>query len=295
MPTPVADKSFRLAGAGPTGFLLIHGLGGTPSEMRYIALGLARAGHAVHVPQLAGHCSTVDDLTRTGWADWYASVESEHRLMREKCDRIIAGGLSMGALLALHLAAKHPQDVSALALYAPSLWLDGWGIPWYARFFSIIPHKWLADYFTFAERDPWGVKDPRIRALVAQAITSGDSSRAGIAALPGSVMLELRWLVRQVQREIGQVRQPALIVHPRNDDRASLLNLDYLQSNLGGLAHALVLDDSYHIVTIDRQRQLVLDRTFALVSLLEQKKTVTIDEDDILQAAHGRRAREWVR
>jgi carboxylesterase len=283
--TQIEDKSFRFAG-GHTGFLLIHGLGGTPNEMRYVARGLARAGHTVHVPQLAGHCGTVDDLTGTGWIDWYDTVEAEHRLMREKCDKVIAGGLSMGAILGLHLAAQHQGDVSALALYAPSLWLDGWGIPWYTSLFSVITQKWLADYFPFAERHPWGIKDPRVRALVEQAITSGDSSQAGIAALPGSLMLELRWLVRQVQREIGQVRQPALIVHPRDDYRASLRNLDYLQSNLRGLAHTLVLDDSYHVVTLDRQRQLVLDRTLALVSLLDQKKTVTIDDDDISEWLH---------
>ena len=285
MPTHIEDKSFRLAG-GQTGFLLIHGLGGTPIEMRYIAQGLARAGHTVHVPQLAGHCGSVDDLTNTGWIDWYDTVEEEHRLLREKCDKVIAGGLSMGAILALHHAAQHPQDVSALALYAPSLWLDGWGVPWYTSFFSLITQKWLADYIPFAERHPWGIKDPRIRALVEQAITGGDSSQAGIAALPGSLMLELRWLVKQVQREIGRVRQPALIVHPRNDDRASLRNLNYLQSNLAGLTHTLVLDDSYHVVTLDRQRQLVLDRTLALIPLLAQKTTITIDEDDISECWH---------
>jgi carboxylesterase len=71
-------------------------------------------------------------------------------------------------------------------------------------------------------------------------------------------------------------------VHPRHDDRASLRNLNYLQSNLKGLVHTLVLDDSYHVVTFDRQRQLVLDRTLALVPLLGQMKTITIDEDDNL-------------
>src|SRR5262249_12714401 len=157
---------------------------------------------------------------------------------------------------------------------------------WYTSLFSLITQKWLADYIPFAERYPWGIKDPRVRALVEQAITSGDSSQAGIASLPGSLMLELRWLVRQVQREIVQVRQPALIVHPRNDDRASLRNLDYLQSNLAGLTHTLVLDDSYHVVTLDRQRQLVVDRTLALVSLLEQKNSVTIEDDGGLEWLH---------
>jgi hypothetical protein len=61
------------------------------------------------------------------------------------------------------------------------LWLDGWGIPWYSRSFKIVTQKWLANLLPFAERSPWGVKDPRIRARVEQAIKSGDSSRAGIA------------------------------------------------------------------------------------------------------------------
>ena len=118
--------------------------------------------------------------------------------------------------------------------------------------------------------------------LVEQAITSGDSSQAGIGALPGSLMLELRWLIREVKREIGSVRQPALIVHPREDDRASLRNLGYLQCSLGGLTHTVVLDDSYHIVTLDRQRQLVLDRTLEFVSQLDRKTTLSIEKEDTL-------------
>ena len=263
------DRSYRLAG-GPVGFLLIHGLGGTPMEMRYVAHGLAHAGHTVHVPQLAGHCSTADDLGATRWADWYESVEEEHDRLAARCDTIVVGGLSMGAILAIHHAARHADRVSGLALYAPSLWLDGWGIPWYASLFSLVTKKWCADYFAFAERHPWGVKDARLRLLVEQAIKSGDSSEAGIAALPGSLMLELRWLVQRVKEEIGEVRQPTLIVHPREDDRASLRNLYYLQTNLSGPTETVVLDDSYHLVTLDRQRQLVVSRTLEFVSRLQQ-------------------------
>jgi carboxylesterase len=262
-----ADQSIRFPG-GRVGFLLIHGLGGTPIEMRYVAQGLARAGHTAHVPQLAGHCGTVTELKATGWTDWYASVEEEHDLLAKQCHTIVVCGLSMGAVLALHHAARYPREVSAMALYAPTLWLDGWGIPWYSGLFGLVTQKWFADLIKFAERDPWGIKDPRMRAIVEQAVNSGDSSKAGIAALPGSLMLELRWLVKQVKQEVARVRQPALIVHPREDDRASLRNLDYLQSNLAGLVETVVLDDSYHVVTLDRQRQLVVSRTLDFVSQL---------------------------
>jgi len=265
----VADQSFRFAG-GRLGFLLIHGLGGTPMEMRYVALGLARAGHTVHVPQLAGHCGTADDLRATGWQDWYASVEDEHDRLKRHCDKIVVGGLSMGAILAVHHAARHPEDVCALALYAPTLWLDGWGIPWYSALFNLVNHKWFAELFAFAERDPWGIKDRRLRELVKTAITSGDSSRAGIAALPGSLMLEFRWLVQQVKKSAPDVHQPALIVHPREDDRASLRNMEYLQSYLSGLVETVVLDDSYHVVTLDRQRHIVVERTLDFISRSQQ-------------------------
>jgi carboxylesterase len=272
------DQGIRLAG-GRLGFLLIHGLGGTPMELRYVAQGLARGGHTVHVPLLAGHCATADALKATGWTDWYASVESEHDRLKARCEAIVVGGLSVGSILALHLAASRPETVSGLALYAPSLWLDGWGVPWHAALFRFVTVKWFADLFPFAERHPWGIKDPRLRALIERAIKSGDSSRAGVAALPGSLMLELRWLVQRVRSEIAEVRQPSLIIHPRQDDRASLRNLHYLQSRLGGLTETVVLDDSYHIITLDRQRQIVVSRTLEFAQRLHRGIFQTLADD----------------
>jgi carboxylesterase len=263
------DRSLRFAG-GRLGFLLIHGLGGTPMEMRYIAQGLARAGHTVHVPQLAGHCSSAEDLHQTCWADWYASVKEEHDRLKGSCDRIVVGGLSMGAIMSVYHAARHPDDVFALALYAPMLTLDGWGVPWYSALFNLVHHKWFADLFHFAERDPWGIKDRRLRELVKTAILSGDSSKAGIAALPGSLMLEMRWLVEEVKKRAARVRQPTLIVHPREDDRASLGNMKYLQSQLSGMVETVVLDDSYHVITLDRQRHVVLEKTLDFVARCQE-------------------------
>jgi carboxylesterase len=195
----------------------------------------------------------------------------------------VVGGLSVGAILALRLAAARGEAVSGLALYAPSLWLDGWGVPWQAALFRLVTQKWCADWFPFTERHPWGIKDARLRALVERAIKSGDSSRAGVAALPGRLMLELRWLVRRVRSEIGEVCQPALIVHPREDDRASLRNLHYLQSSLAGLTETVVLNDSYHIVTLDRQRQIVVDRTLEFAGRLKQGifRTLATDAEDL--------------
>ena len=76
------DRS-QLFRGGRVGVLLVHGLGGTPTELRFIAQGLARAGHTVLCCQLAGHCSTPEELRRSTWQEWYASVDAAHdRLAR---------------------------------------------------------------------------------------------------------------------------------------------------------------------------------------------------------------------
>jgi carboxylesterase len=266
-----ADHSETFRG-GPVGILLIHGLGGTPAELRFVGIGLARAGYTVHCPQLAGHCGSFEDLRATCWQDWYATVQAAHTELLKTCTKVIVGGLSMGAILALHLAAERPDDVHGAALFAPTLKLDGWGVPWYSVFFNLVRTRRGADLVTFSEREPYGIKDPRVRALVTAAINSGDSSKVGQLTNPGRVMLEMRWLVDIVKRELGQIRQPTLIVHPRNDDRASLHNVAYLQSALGGLVDTCVLDDSYHVITVDRQRNLVVQRTAAFASYISERK-----------------------
>jgi len=282
---PSNDQSVRIAG-GRTGVLLIHGLGGTPVEMRYVANGIAGAGHTVHVPQLAGHCSTVSDLMATRWQDWYASVEQEHRILRETCDTIVVGGLSMGAILALHHAANYPKKVAGTVLYAPCFWLDGWAMPWYSPLINIVTSKRLADCLSFTERDPWGVKDPRTREIVKQAMNSGDSTQAGVPALPGGQLLELRDLVNTVKRELANIAQPALILHPRDDDHASLRNLEFIQAHLQGRIEAVVLDDSYHIVTIDKQRRLVMERTIQYIDRLKRTPALLQTTTDALGMDH---------
>ena len=168
------------------------------------------------------------------WQDWYASAEAALDRLRRRCDVVVVGGLSMGAVLALLLAAERKGDVAGAAVYAPTLRLDGWGVPWYARFFQLVPHKAIANWFDFTEREPYGVKDPRVRALVAAAIESGDSAKAGMLTVPGGAMFEFRGLVDAVRRRVPGIRQPVLLVHPREDDRANIANSFWLQRNLAG-------------------------------------------------------------
>lgn len=257
-----ADHAIRLAG-GRTGFLLIHGLGGTPAELRLVARGLHAAGHTVHCPQLAGHCGSEADLLATGWRDWAQSVLHELDRMRGICDRIILGGLSMGAVLAIHAAAERP-DVAGLALYAPTLRYDGWSIPRYAFLLKWLIHTPLGRAYRFPEREPYGIKHKRTRQTIIEAMASGDASKAGLDGTPAQALEQLWLLVAATRRRMPAVTCPALLVHAREDDIAGLSNAFEVQRRLGGLVDAVILDDCYHLVTIDQQRGIVIDRTLAL-------------------------------
>jgi carboxylesterase len=264
------NRSYRFDG-GRTGVLLVHGLGGTPIEMRYVALALSRAGHTVSVPQLAGHCATEAELRYSHWEEWYASVESALDDLRKTCDTVVVGGLSAGAILALHLAAKRPNDIQGVACLAPTIWLNGWGVPWYARLFGLVLTKTVANMINFTECEPFGIKDKRMREMVITSLHSGDASQAGVYSTPGGPMLEFRWLTAIVKKELPSIKQPALVLHPREDDRADLSNAFYLQRHLGGPVDVTVLDDCYHIVTIDRQRDIVADRMVTFVDRVDAK------------------------
>jgi carboxylesterase len=252
------DASFKIKG-GRVGILLLHRLCGTPVEMRFVASGLAKQGYTVHCPTLAGHCGSERELKASSWTDWYRSAEAALDDLRQECDVVIAGGLSAGAVLAVLLAAKNPAKVNATALLAPTLWLNGWMIPWYARLFPLIRFKWFANLMSFPHHDPHGIKDERIRDFIQRARVSRGSSEAGTPATPGGAVFEHRKMVNAVSKLVGYVRQPTLIVHPLEDDYAAMSNATYLRDSLGGPVDLEVLDDCYHIVTVDRQRHLVVE------------------------------------
>ncbi len=262
-----SDTTMKIKG-GKVGILLLHRLCGTPVEMRFVANGLAKQGYTVHCPRLAGHCGSEAEIKATSWSDWYRSAEEALDELRKECDVVIAGGLSTGAVLALMLAAKNPNKVQATTLLAPTLWLNGWMIPWYARLFALVRTKWLANFFSFPHHAPYGIKDARIRDFIEKSRASRSATETGHAVTPGVLVLEHRRLVNAVRTLVPYIRQPSLIVHPLEDDYAGMSNATYLRDGLAGPVDLVVLDDCYHIVTIDRQRHLVVEAIDRFAGLL---------------------------
>ena len=114
---------------GRIGFLLVHGLAGTPAEMKILGKRLNRYGFTVLCPQLAGHCASEEELITTCWSDWSRSVEDAFDALSRHMDAVFVGGLSAGAVLSLRHAQRYPGRARGLALYSTTLRYDGWTIP----------------------------------------------------------------------------------------------------------------------------------------------------------------------
>jgi carboxylesterase len=249
---------------GPEGVLLIHGLTGTPAEMRFVAKGLNARGFTVYGMQLDGHCGNEDDLLATGWKEWTASVDQAATRLAQSVDRLFVGGLSMGALLALHLAARRPNAVLGVALYGTTFRYDGWAIPAVARLSFLLPWACalgVGRHRSFMEGFPYGIKDERIRTRILGAMLSGNSAAAGLPGNPWPALAEFVRLARRVRKELALVQAPCLAVHATQDDIASLRNVDIARKGVSGTFETLLLDDSYHMVTVDQQRDLLIDRS----------------------------------
>ena len=269
---PVNDV---LIEGGRTGLLLVHRLGGSPADLGSVAAALGQDGYTVSCPVLFGHCGSPDLLAATTWSHWYASVQQAHDELAKRCDSVVVGGLGVGALLALHLAAERPADVHGLTLMSPTFWPDGWAMPWTSRILRVVEQKWLANFIRFDDRLPYGIKDDAMRRAMIDQIGQDGRTKDDVNTLRGGVLLEVKWLAKIVTAELARITQPCLVFHPRHDDRSSLATSQILQKRLGGIVDLVVLEDSYHRVTQDRQQGVVtsrmLDFAAALPRLMKQR------------------------
>jgi carboxylesterase len=242
-PEPAQARASVALGDGPRRVLLIHGLTGTPAEVRPIADALHSGGFAVRAPLLAGH-DDPEHLAASDWRDWHASAEA---VLRDLASRgpIAVVGFSMGALLALRLAAIHRSHVAGVASISVFLELPTWqarlarGLaalhrdPWYRRFVGHFPKR-AVDVRIFARSQ----HSPSLRVF----------PYAAIAALAD--------LQRDVRARLAHITAPLLLLHGRYDHTAPPADSERVaQAVSSASVRRVVLPRSFHIVGNDLDRE----------------------------------------
>lgn len=242
--------AFDLPG-GPDAVLLLHGLSGSPFEVRSLAERLHLASMRCLGPVLPGHGGDPEALSGVRWADWLAGARAALRQL-EGARRTFVVGCSMGALLALALAAEAPGRVDALVLLAPALRLaPGPALAgWLAR------HTPLGRLLPPMPKGTSDVRDPEMRAL-----------NPALRAVPISAVGELQRLAAEVDRRLPSITAPALAIAGGRDHTVRLSGARRIASRIGsGPARLLLVPDSYHLVAIDVERDLVAEEVVAFLS-----------------------------
>ena len=232
------------APGGPTGVLVLHGFTGHPGSVRPLAEAFAAAGHAVEMPLLPGHGTRVEDMLDTGWADWSAAAEAALASLAERCERVVVAGLSMGGSLTCWLATRHPELAGIICV------------------------------------NPAVVADPGMVELVEALVAAGEAVMDGIGSdvadpevvetaypqTPLAPLLTLFAAAAEVGPELARISCPLLLFTSPEDHVVPPSDSDVLAAAVSGPVERVSCDRSYHVATIDRDKDLVIRRSLEFVA-----------------------------
>lgn len=213
-----------------TGVVLIHGYMAAPEEVRSLAKYIKNLGIRVYVPRLKGHGTAPEDLAIRNYNDWIISVERGYAIISSMCERVIVGGFSTGAGLALEMVSRIPEINGVFAINPPMKLHD-----FSARF---VPAMDIWNNF---------MKKMKIKSMTKEFIDN-DSEHPHInyTRNPISGIRELERLMEKVKDGLGNINTPALIIQGDKDPIVNPEGSKHLFEKLGSE------DKTYELLDFDR-------------------------------------------
>ncbi|MCB9587413.1 MAG: alpha/beta fold hydrolase [Polyangiaceae bacterium] len=226
------------------GILLSHGFTGNPSSMRWLGERLAARGFAMELPRLPGHGTHWRDMAKTTYDDWRAGfVEALHEL-KARTDHVIVAGLSMGGTIALDVAWEFERELAGV----------------------------VAINATVLEREGLLAKlAPVLQYLVpiapakAAGLVENDAAREGVdekayAFVPAAAGNSFLSQLGRIRRQLPQLHLPVLVAYAPQDHSVPPANSRAILDLVGTWGEELVLPNSYHLATMDLDRELLEER-----------------------------------
>ncbi|WP_322013298.1 alpha/beta hydrolase [Paraburkholderia sp. J12] len=246
--------------------LMIHGLGGTRHDFGSLGKKLEDSGYDVFLPSLPGHGSTPDELNSVSLADYMQALERTYRELVGRYARVDVAGISMGALLALMLCARKRMTNGSLILLSPPLFLDGWaGSPLQPLRHLLYRIPVLRRLIRVPEREPFGIKNARIRNLIRRHL--GKGSAVHYPYVPLAAIAQVDRMRVKVKNMLHRIACPTLVVHSEYDEVTSIRSAEFICEHIGTPDVTLVrLTDSYHMITLDNERDTVAAQTLEFVA-----------------------------
>jgi len=183
------------------GILLIHGYMAAPEEMKAFAQYLHQNGFTVYAPRLKGHGTSPEDLAGTKFEQWIESVEEAFVVLRHSCEKVIIGGFSTGAGLALDLCTRVDAMAAVFAVAPPMRLQD------------------LGSYFVSAVNS-WNtmIKKIHLTAMAKEFIeNTPENPHINYFRNPIAGIHQLEKLMEALEPKLKTIQKPALVVQSRKD------------------------------------------------------------------------------
>jgi carboxylesterase len=227
------------------GALVLHGFTGNPQSMRGLALALADAGLTVEMPLLPGHGTEVADMVPTRWNDWSDAAETAYTELAARCDAVAVVGLSMGGSLAIWLAEHHPE-IAALALVNPLVAAPD------------------ADTLGFIDALIEGGDE--LAPGVGSDIALEGAVESAYAELPLRAARSLFAAAAEIEEGLEAVTCPVLLFSSTQDHVVDPRSSELLVEKVKGPVERIVLDRSFHVATLDYDKDEIELRTVEFIA-----------------------------
>lgn len=253
------------------GIVLIHGLTGTPVEMKPLEKHLRRLGFDVENVLLAGHGGHHREILSATWHQWLDNVRDALKNILARNDRAILCGLSMGAILASVVASENDKVCGAI-LMSPTWAYDG-SVMLNKAFDAFVKVPvvqntvrklvgWfpvLGEKIYWEETPPYGLRDERLQRQITKSIEEarkGGSNEFGTFRTYYGPLWQMWALVDYARPLLRKVRCPVMIVSSLEDTLASINNATSTYMEIAAENKALVfLTGCDHVMTLDLQKQ----------------------------------------
>lgn len=218
------------ASARDAAVLCLHGLTGTPYEVRPLAEALVARGLRAVGPWMAGHEQGHACLARTPHDEWVELARRALAELRRDHPKVFLVGVSMGGLVSLRLAQT--EAVAGLVVVGTPLALPR-AITWLAPL--------VRPFWPYRRKRGSDIQDPEARAR-----------HPGLEAMPLAAVVELTKLQTIVAGALDRIEAPILVSHGRLDRTARPSDASRIHDAVGSRERELFyLERSGHVATVD--------------------------------------------
>jgi carboxylesterase len=253
--------------------VLLPGLCGSELEMGAIPRLLKQSGYSYAIPQVKGYSAHTGIAPYKNWIDEVEQFTSD---LMESHSSVSIVGLSMGATLSLAVAARNP-NIKSLIILSPVLIFDGWSVPWY---YPLLKFIYLAGFrnWHYKESAPYGVKNLEMRRHIKNAVERNDVSELGAAHLSARHLMESLKLIKDTKKELSSVNSDVLIIHAIDDETASPKSPDLILDSITSETRRTIwLGNSYHMITVDNEREIVANEALNFIAQTIKKQEIARD------------------